>query len=213
GAVTLVIERLETVPPVPWLRRVEGDRPAPDVAAFGLRNGWMWEGGTEAGRPLWIWGAGHVGAAVAQVAAPLPDFAVTCIEDDASRWPALPPAVRPLLAADMARAMTHAPRDALHLIVTYSHDIDLALCHAALARGFGFCGLIGSDTKWARFRARLRDLGHSEADIAKITCPIGDRRLGKHPQAIAVGVVAGLLFAELSGETAGDQWFDDTSDA
>ncbi len=56
-----------------------------------------------------------------------------------------------------------------------------------------FAGLIGSKTKWARFRSRLAALGHSPGAIARITCPIGDPELGKHPQMIAVGVAAQLL--------------------
>jgi Xanthine and CO dehydrogenases maturation factor, XdhC/CoxF family len=70
--------------------------------------------------------------------------------------------------------------------------MDLALCHAALGRGFAFAGLIGSHSKWARFRNRLRVLGHGDAAIARICCPIGQKSLGKHPQAIAVGVAAQL---------------------
>ena len=62
----------------------------------------------------------------------------------------------------------HAPADADHLILTYSHDIDLALCDALLRRTFGSIGLIGSDTKWARFRSRLQRMGHSKAQIARI---------------------------------------------
>jgi xanthine/CO dehydrogenase XdhC/CoxF family maturation factor len=54
--------------------------------------------------------------------------------------------------------MPHAPRGAHHLILTYSHDIDLALCDAALRHGFATCGLIGSATKWARFRSRLEQV-------------------------------------------------------
>jgi xanthine dehydrogenase accessory factor len=142
--------------------------------------------------PVWVWGAGHVGRALAAVLAPLPDLSVT-VADEPGRMPDLPPGAAPLAAADLPRALALAPVYAEHLILTYSHEIDLALCHAALRRGFGRCGLIGSATKWARFRARLRDLGHSEDAIARIDCPIGDPSLGKHPQAIAVGVAARLL--------------------
>jgi xanthine dehydrogenase accessory factor len=62
-----------------------------------------------------------------------------------------------------------------------------------LGRGFARLGLIGSATKWARFRGRLRALGHAAAQIARIECPIGDPSLGKHPQAIAIGVAAAFL--------------------
>jgi xanthine dehydrogenase accessory factor len=147
-----------------------------------------------AGRPLWIWGAGHVARALAGVFAPLPDFAPTVIDVHADRFPeALPDGVTPVVAADPTRLIPHAPARADHLIVTYSHELDLKLCDALLRHGFASCGLIGSATKWARFRSRLAALGHSEAEISRIACPIGDPALGKHPQAIAVGTAAGLL--------------------
>ena len=155
------------------------------------------------GAPVWIWGAGHVGRALAQVLEPLPGVSVTWIDDAAERFPdAIPDGVTRLVAADMPRAMTHAARDAHHLILTYSHDIDLALCDAALRCGFATCGLIGSATKWARFRSRLGAMGHADAEISRIDCPIGDPSLGKHPQAIAVGVAAWLLKGQTHKESA-----------
>ncbi|TFL20120.1 xanthine dehydrogenase accessory protein XdhC [Jannaschia formosa] len=190
GAVTLVIERLDAVPDLPWTRRVEGNRPCP-AGPFLFAEGWVREEAAAPARAVWIWGAGHVGRALAGVLAPLPDLSVTVV-DRPDRLPELPD-VTPLAAVDLPRAMAHAPDHAEHLILTWSHEVDLALCHAALRHGFAGCGLIGSATKWARFRARLRDLGHSDDAIARIDCPIGDPSLGKHPQAIAVGVAARLL--------------------
>ncbi|GIT92846.1 xanthine dehydrogenase accessory protein XdhC [Jannaschia pagri] len=192
GAVILVLEHLEQVPPDPWVRRIEGDAPQPDAQPFAFVDGWLMETQANAGRPVWIWGAGHVGAALAWLLAPLPELSVTCV-DHAERLPDLPPEVRALPAADLSKAMVLAPPDAAHIILTYSHEIDLALCHGALRHGFGFCGVIGSATKWARFRSRLSALGHGPDAIARITCPIGERALGKHPQAIAIGVARGLL--------------------
>jgi xanthine dehydrogenase accessory factor len=155
------------------------------------------------GAPVWLWGAGHVGRAIAQVLAPLPGVSVTWIDDAPDRFPdAVPQGATRLVAADMPRAMAHAPVRAHHLILTYSHDIDLALCDAALRRGFASCGLIGSATKWARFRSRLGAMGHRDAEISRIDCPIGDPGLGKHPQAIAVGVAARLLKEQLPKESA-----------
>lgn len=146
------------------------------------------------GPALWIWGAGHVGRAVAGVFAPLQDRPITLIDTTAARMPVdFPDGVSPLVAADMVRAVKHASMGADHLIMTYSHDIDLALCDALLRRDFGSVGLIGSDTKWARFRRRLHGMGHAPEQIARIACPIGDPSLGKHPQAIALGVATAML--------------------
>lgn len=210
GAVTLWTELFEAVPePVAGVvargagemplavkrilaaARGQGVRPAP-----GLVSGWMVEPVAEADRQVWVWGAGHVGRALVSVLAPLPGIAVTWVDVSAERFPdAVPDGVTVLPAADPGLLADHVPMGAEHLILTFSHSLDLELCHRLLARGFRSCGLIGSGTKWARFRSRLAALGHDPAAVARIRCPIGDPGLGKHPQAIAVGVVADLLRA------------------
>ena len=144
-------------------------------------------------RDIWIWGAGHVGRALVAVLAPLPGLRLTWADTDAARFPGLPEGVVQRIAANPADLVAGAPPGAEHLVVTFSHALDLELCHRLLGHGFGALGLIGSATKRARFRARLRALGHGEAQIARIRCPIGEPALGKHPQAIAVGVAAEIL--------------------
>lgn len=207
GHVELVTEVFDT--PLPaglrHSRRISGDAPCPiqiasadkrarageDCGQILWQDGWLSEPATPAKRPLWVWGAGHVGRAVVGMAALCPEFAVTWIDTDATRFPAdLPADVTAIPAADPVRLIPHAPADAEHLIFTYSHALDFALCDAALARGFRSCGVIGSNTKWARFSKRLSALGH---DPARITCPIGDPGLGKTPSAIALGVLTGLV--------------------
>lgn len=81
------------------------------------------------------------------------------------------------------------------LVMTHDHAEDLALCDAVLRGGeFGSIGLIGSSSKWARFRRKLADAGHDSETIARITTPIGLADLtGKEPATIAVGVAAALL--------------------
>lgn len=149
---------------------------------------------TPPARPLWIYGAGHVGRALVTVMAPLPDFAITWVDTAADRFPQTD--VTTLVAKDPALIVKHAPVDADHLILTYSHEIDLALCHALLNHDFHSAGLIGSATKWARFKSRLNALGHAPAQISRIACPIGDPALGKHPAAIALGVATAMIGAE-----------------
>ncbi len=172
--------------------RGAGVRPPPH-----LLQGWMIEPLSTPTRQLWLWGAGHVGRALASVLSPLPGVALTWIDTASDRFPDLPAEtaarITQLTAANPADLAAYAPKDAEHLIVTYSHALDLDLCHRLLARGFRTCGLIGSATKWARFRSRLTALGHTEASVARIACPIGDPALGKHPQTIAIGVAAGFL--------------------
>lgn len=169
--------------------RAQGVAPEPQ-----LLDGWMVEPVHVATCPLWIWGAGHVGRALVKVLAPLPEFAITWVDTAPDRFPnRLPDGVTVVPAAKPAELVRHAPENAEHLILTYSHALDLELCDRLLRHGFGFAGLIGSATKWARFRSRLAALGHEAGQIGQITCPIGDPSLGKHPQMIAIGVAASLL--------------------
>lgn len=207
GAVTLLTEVFDatTVPEEDVIARGPGDRPlavqrvldraraqgAAPVAQ--MVQGWFIEPVLRPSRALWIWGAGHVGRALVDVLSPLPDWAITWVDTGPERFPDIPDGITALPTPEPARAMALAPQHAHHLILTYSHELDLALCHAALEHGFGFAGLIGSDTKWARFRKRLRALGHADAQINRICCPIGQKQLGKAPHAIAIGVAAQLL--------------------
>lgn len=159
-----------------------------------LVQGWLVEPVVRPRRALWVWGAGHVGRALVRAIAPLPDVAITWADVAEDRFPeVLPPGVTVLSDADLPARVAEAPVGAEHLVLTYSHALDLELCHRLLQHGFADAGLIGSATKWARFRARLAALGHSPSQIARIRCPIGDPSLGKHPQAIAVGVAAAFL--------------------
>lgn len=169
--------------------RAQGQLPAPQMIA-----GWMVEPVAKPTQALWIWGAGHVGRALVEVLAPLPEFDITWVDVLPSKFPdQIPAGVTALPAREPERLVAHVASEAHHLILTYSHQLDLALCHRLLGHGFGFAGLIGSKTKWARFRSRLAALGHGPEQIARLTCPIGLPELGKHPQAIAIGVAAELM--------------------
>ena len=145
-------------------------------------------------RNIWIYGAGHVGQALVTVLAPLPDVAITWVDARPDSFPAnIADNVTALPASDPALAARHAPANAEHLILTHAHDIDLAICHALLSGAFLSIGLIGSATKWARFKSRLGALGHSVTTIDQIACPIGDPSLGKHPGQIAISVAAAMI--------------------
>jgi xanthine dehydrogenase accessory factor len=80
-------------------------------------------------------------------------------------------------------------------VLTHSHELDQRISEAILRRGdFGFFGLIGSQTKRARFVHRFEQRGITPDTIARMTCPIGLPGIaGKEPEVIAVAVVAQLL--------------------
>ncbi len=217
GAVTLLIERyspdeidaLAALGTPSFIRPVASglppDGPGLDPArlARAVRSGTLPLGGLVDGimvepwsvprLPVWLYGAGHVGRAIVHAAEGLP-LEITWIDTGPGRFPDPVPAhVTRLVAADPVRVVCHAPDAAAHLVLTYSHALDLGICHAVLGRPFHHLGLIGSASKRARFLKRLRDLGHDDGSLARLVCPIGDRSLGKEPAAIALGVLSDLL--------------------
>ncbi len=191
GPVPLAVERCLAQ------ARGEGVRPSP-----GIVDGWMIEPVLRPTRQIWVWGAGHVGRAIVDVLAPLPDVSITWADSGAERFPGnVREDVQTLIAANPADLVTLSGPGAEHLVLTYSHALDLEICHRILSRPFRSLGLIGSKTKWARFRGRLSALGHGDAQISRIACPIGDPSLGKHPQAIALGIATGILKSGTGGIT------------
>ena len=143
--------------------------------------------GWRAELPVYLYGAGHVGRAIVKA---LP-FAVQWVDVAEGRYPAW--ARHKIIKTNPAAAVAQAPDDALHFVLTHSHSFDLEICHQVLSRHFGHLGLIGSATKKARFLKRLRELGHEDATLARLQCPIGDKRLGKAPEGIALGIAHWLM--------------------
>jgi xanthine dehydrogenase accessory factor len=138
---------------------------------------------------LLMFGAGHVGQALAPIIATLP-FHLEWIDTR-------PEFARPgvVIVEDAAACAAAAPPDSFFLIFTQSHALDYDLTRTVLARGdFAYCGLIGSATKRARFEKRLAADGVSSA---RLTCPIGEIGLAsKLPQAMAVAIAAELLLVQ-----------------
>jgi xanthine dehydrogenase accessory factor len=145
--------------------------------------------------PLFVYGAGHVGRAIVKLAADL-DFDIWWVDTYADRFPEfLPEGVNRVPAAQPEKIAAAAPAGAFHLVLTYSHALDLAICRTLLAApAFGFLGLIGSQTKRTRFLRRLEASGIASQALTRLTCPIGIGNLrGKEPATIAVSVAAQLI--------------------
>lgn len=186
--------------PLSVSRLLAAARNAGSVPLPGVVDGWMVEPRSRPEREVWVWGAGHVGRALIAVLAPLPGLRIRWADTGSDRFPEdVQDGVETLIAANPADLVTLSGAQAEHLVLTYSHALDLELCHRILSRPFRSLGLIGSATKRARFRSRLATLGHAPTQIDRLTCPIGDPSLGKHPQAIALGVATAILREGTSG--------------
>jgi len=161
----------------------------------------------EAATPVYLFGAGHVGRALALALAPLP-FAVRWIDPRREAFPPLAPANAKLIAAaDPPAELKDAPDGALALAITHSHPLDLAIVAEALRQDrFAYVGMIGSATKRARFASQLRDAGIDAARVAKLVCPIGvPGVVGKAPAVIAAAVAAQLLIVRAASAATGQE--------
>ncbi|WP_234195878.1 xanthine dehydrogenase accessory protein XdhC [Pseudacidovorax sp. NFM-22] len=154
---------------------------------------------TEHLAPVAIFGGGHVGLALARLLATLP-YAVRWIDSRDGVFPdALPAQVQTEHSEPVQDAVAALPPGTHVLIMSFSHAEDLDIVIACLRRlrerdDLPYVGLIGSKTKWATFRHRLEARGFGEAEMARITCPIGVPGVtGKEPEVIAVAVAAQLL--------------------
>ena len=147
--------------------------------------------------PVLLFGAGHVGRAVVLALAPLP-FAVRWIDSRAGEFPQhIPQNVVTVCTAAVDHELAGAPNDALVVVMTHSHPLDFDITAAALRREcFPFVGLIGSDTKRARFVSLARQIGLTDSRIDRLVCPIGLGLIkGKEPAVIAAALAAQLLMA------------------
>jgi xanthine dehydrogenase accessory factor len=146
-------------------------------------------------RAVYLFGAGHVGRALALALAPLP-FAVRWIDPRRDAFPTHAPANVTLIhAPEPAAELAGAPERALIVVMTHSHALDLEIVAEALrVERFGYVGLIGSATKRARFLSQMRAAGLTEVQLARLVCPIGVPGLeSKDPAVIAASTAAQLL--------------------
>lgn len=145
-----------------------------------------------AARPaVFLFGAGHVGRALAHALAPLP-FAVTTID---SRPEALSETCGARRLADRpAEAVADLPAGGGAVIATHSHTTDFLVARAALERGdLAYVGMIGSATKRARFASWLTASGADPSVARSLVLPIG----GAAPRDKRPEVIAALTAAEL----------------
>jgi xanthine dehydrogenase accessory factor len=142
-----------------------------------------------------LFGAGHVGRAIAHVLGGVP-ARVTWADSRAGEFPDNPPAnIRVVITDDPAAEVDAAPPGSWFLVMTHSHDLDFDLVERILRRGdFAYCGMIGSATKRRSFEKRLESRGVDRRLLERLTCPIGIAGItGKAPGVIAVAVAAELL--------------------
>lgn len=202
GACTRTILTADAGPiddlPIPVQQQVAAQLAGPSeprLVVLADRRTFFIEPAATATQQLFLFGAGHVGKAIVHALAPL-RFQITWIDGRRAAFPAdASPQVSRCVSASPASEVARAPAETLFLVMTHSHSLDLEICARVLESGhFAFLGLIGSETKRARFASRLRALGIPPEAVGRLTCPIGVPGIvSKDPAAIAAAVAAQLL--------------------
>ncbi|WP_417523616.1 xanthine dehydrogenase accessory protein XdhC [Marinovum sp.] len=157
----------------------------------------------EAAPAVYILGAGHVGRALAAQLQHLPVRTVL-IDQRAEELAQSTAQVETRQSAIPEIDIMTAPAGSAFVVLTHDHGLDFLLASAALERGdAAYVGLIGSDTKRAKFRSWC--LKHCDGlTIEDLICPIGaGGSRDKRPAVIAAFVVADVI-AALTSETAAE---------
>jgi xanthine dehydrogenase accessory factor len=139
-----------------------------------------------------IYGAGHVGRALARALAPLP-FHTRLIDSRAEELARTQGSGFEQVLTDTPVSLAEqAPEGTAHVIMTHSHALDSLLAAAILERNcFGYLGIIGSRTKRASFRSAFRAMGFAKDRIDRVVCPIGGNDVNdKRPEVIAAMTAA-----------------------
>lgn len=142
---------------------------------------------------VWIFGGGHVGAALVPVLAAL-DFRV-CVFDNRPDFAVQDrfPEAKKVVCGDYAGLGIDLTKDDFAVIMTPGHQADYEVLTQVLRTDAAYVGCIGSKKKTARTVERLRDDGFTDADIARLHAPIGLDILAETPAEIAVSIAAELI--------------------
>ncbi|HEY6808379.1 MAG TPA: XdhC family protein, partial [Gemmatimonadales bacterium] len=142
-----------------------------------------------------VFGAGHVGAAIARAAAAA-GFRAVVVDDRAEfaaaeRFPADVTAV--VAGAEDALARFAPGAGDAVVIATRGHREDARILDRVAASPAGYVGLLGSRRKRAVLTAALTVAGVPAAALARVRVPVGLAIGAVTPEEIAVSVVAELI--------------------
>jgi xanthine dehydrogenase accessory factor len=144
---------------------------------------------------LLIFGAGHVGAALATVTASL-GFATTILDDrieflEPSRFPA--GVTLKHLGPDVSEPLPPVDAATCIAVVTRCHRSDLDALRRVLNTPAAYIGVIGSRRKIRLMLERLRREGFAESKLAGLRAPIGISIGACTPAEIAVSIASELI--------------------
>ena len=171
----------------------------PEVAAFLIAR----SDREMAERPhVYIFGAGHVGDALAMALSLVPVRTVLVDTREEELSASNVEGIETCLTAMPEALVRDAPPGSAFVILTHDHALDFLIATEALRReDAAYVGMIGSKTKRATFKNWLsREIGSPEL-FDRLVCPIGGTAVkDKRPAVIAALAAAEITAAALSGD-------------
>lgn len=144
---------------------------------------------------LYIFGAGHIGKALAQFA---PDFgfSVTLIDHREDIFDEAQKSRINCLQSNYLEAADDLPIDenTFVVIVTPKHSFDEDVLAKCAKKPFAYLGMIGSKTKIAKARKKyLQEKTLSENELNNVDMPIGIKFNAQTPEEIALSILAKMI--------------------
>jgi xanthine dehydrogenase accessory factor len=152
-----------------------------------------------ASRPhVYVFGAGHVGRALADALALLPVQAHV-MDTRPELLDGLPDGVEAKAVALPEAVVRGAPQGSAYVILTHDHALDFLIAAEALKRADApYVGMVGSRSKRARFASWYRSTGGDGRLLERLVLPIGGAAFAggigdKRPEVIAALAAAEIL--------------------
>jgi xanthine dehydrogenase accessory factor len=151
---------------------------------------------------VYIFGAGHVGNALANAFALLP--VVTTIVDQREKELALVPLALERLCVAMPETVVKcAPPGSVFLVLTHDHALDFLIVREALERqDAAYIGMIGSKSKRGTFNNWYLREGGTQTNLSRLVSPIGGNGEGDKRPAIIAALAAAEVVLALSRTSA-----------
>jgi xanthine dehydrogenase accessory factor len=148
------------------------------------------------GEIVYLFGAGHVAHPTSRLAA-FAGFRVVVVDDrpEFANRERFPDAEEVRVVPDFGVALNGCRHDpeAFVVILTRGHLHDKTVLAQALRTDAGYIGMIGSRRKRDQIYAALRQEGFTEADLQRVSSPIGLPIGAETPEEIAFSIVAELI--------------------
>ena len=142
-----------------------------------------------------LFGAGHVGRALAGILQELP-CKLHWVDNRADEFPEI-------TASNIVKTVIDEPCDVVSMmpaasyfiVMTHQHTLDFAITEAILKRNDArYVGLIGSNTKWRQFQMRFEHRQYPPEFYSAVRCPAGLQAVpGKSPIEVAVSIAAEII--------------------